>query len=135
MLGRIGKLIASLRASEAAKTEILHSDGGNAGSPHASLEVGRIGSEKVTEGRVKPDDSTSVAVMLEILKLLARIEYGLDVAQIAESLAISPEDTLVNCVALDEEALIHHHEELKEWFIGQRGLDFLRLNNDLDSKM
>lgn len=82
----------------------------------------------------KPVDRTSVPIMIEILKMLSRIEYGLEVEQIAESLAISPEDALANCAALDEEALIHHHEGLKEWFIGQRGLDFLRLNNDLESK-
>lgn len=82
----------------------------------------------------KPEDRVKVPVMIDILKMLSRIEYGVEVEQIAESLAISPEDALANCAALDEDALIHHHEGLKEWFIGQRGLDFLRLNNDLEPK-
>jgi len=71
------------------------------------------------------------ATMFEILKLLAQIEYGIDVEQIATSLSLTPEDTAANCEALEQEMFVHHHAELGEWFIAQRGLEFLRLNGQL----
>jgi predicted transcriptional regulator len=66
--------------------------------------------------------------MIEILTLLARIEYGLDEKEIASSLEISPVVVLANCHALEQEMFVHHNDELAQWFIGQRGIEFLRLN-------
>jgi hypothetical protein len=96
----------------------------------AQPERERLGSEKLSNSAAQPDALTSVPIMLEILKLLARIEYGLDEQQIAEALAISAEVVLANCDALEQEMFIHHHDTLAEWFIGQRGLVFLRLHGD-----
>jgi len=81
-------------------------------------------------GEPPAESRTSVHCMLEILKLLERIEYGLDEQEIAEALAISPDDVLANCAALEDEMVIHHHEDLANWFIGQRGLEFLRLHGN-----
>ena len=75
-----------------------------------------------------PVDPTDPTIMLEILKTLSRIEYGLDEQELAEALGISAELVLANCQALEEEMFVHHHGELAKWFIGQRGLEFLRLN-------
>jgi hypothetical protein len=93
-------------------------------------ERNTLGSENLGRSAASPEGPTSVPIMLEILKLLSRIEYGLDEQQIAEALAISAEVVLANCQALEQEMLIHHHDTLAEWFIGQRGLVFLRLHSD-----
>ena len=145
MFGWFGKWIAGFRTSETLQNEIRHPDRTTTElkdhdralerkMESAKPEAERVGIGILTNSPAKAEDLTSVPIMVEILKLLARIEYGLDVEQIAISLAISPEDALANCDALDREALIHHHEGLAEWFIGQRGLEFLRLNGDLESK-
>ena len=44
------------------------------------------------------------------------------------SLEISPEDALANCHVLEQEMFVHHNDEHAQWFIGQRGLEFLRLH-------
>jgi DNA-binding IclR family transcriptional regulator len=66
--------------------------------------------------------------MIEILRLLERIEYGLDEQEIATSLAITAEEALANCQVLEQEMFVHHNDEHGQWFIGQRGLEFLRLH-------
>ncbi len=136
MLGWFEKLVVRTKESGASQTEKPSLDLAPAES---SANSAAAKGEPVQPGATRPDpakpqDRTSVPVMIEILKILSRIEYGLEVEQIAESLSISLEDALANCAALDQEALIHHHEGLQQWFIGQRGLDFLRLNNDLEPK-
>ena len=145
MFGWFGKWIAGFRTSEALQNEIRYPDRTTTELKNYDRELERkmesaqpeaelVRIAKLTDRPAKSEDLTSVPIMVEILKLLARIEYGLDVEQIAISLVISAEDALTNCDALDREALIHHHEGLAEWFIGQRGLEFLRLNGDLESK-
>lgn len=136
MLGWFEKLVVRSKESGASQTENQSPDRppaeSSADSAAGKGEPTQPGANRTDPAA--PEDRTSVPVMIEILKILSRIEYGLEVEQIAESLAISLEDALANCAALDQEALIHHHEGLQQWFIGQRGLDFLRLNNDLEPK-
>ena len=111
--------------SAATPGEIAPADrsNGQGGEPPAGAGVAGPG-ESAAESR------TSVPCMLEILRLLARIEYGLDEQEIAEALVISADDVLANCAALEDEMFIHHHEDLAKWFIGQRGLEFLRLHGN-----
>jgi hypothetical protein len=138
MAGWFGKLIASLGMSQVPGNEHAASEPAATESPGETKGAGTATESAAAENDAnrptKSDDGTSLAVMVEVLRLLSRIEYGLDEEQMALSLAISPEEVLANCQVLEEEMFIHHHEDLKEWFIGQRGLEFLRLNADSDSK-
>ena len=144
MRGWLEKLRARMKISEEptdgkqsadeSRTDLRNQDGvRDEKSEDATSANERLGSGTVDGEPPKPGDGTSVPVMVEILKLLARIEYGLDVEQIANSLAISQEDARANCDALEQEMFVHHHESAEEWFIGQRGLEFLRLNGESDA--
>jgi hypothetical protein len=124
MFGSLGKLLAKLKASDASAGEVSQV------VPTPEESTGAVGGPegKVEAGSAEPEDLASVPAMIEILTLLARIEYGLDEKEIASSLEISPVVVLANCHALEQEMFVHHNDELAQWFIGQRGIEFLRLN-------
>ncbi len=138
----LGKLLAWLKMSEAPKDEQRHDRSGveskdgsrdpEGAAGDAESEAVQPGSEALSHSPTRPEDRTSVPIMVEILKLLSRIEYGMDEEQIANALAISEEDARANCDALEQEMFVHHHDTLAEWFIWQRGLEFLRLHGHLE---
>lgn len=120
MAGWFEKLMARAKGPRAPRNEDL------------AVEVARPGPrESAAAAPPPPEGPVNAVTMFEILKLLAQIEYGIDVAQIATSLALSPEDAQANCEALEQEMFVHHHGDLGEWFIAQRGLEFLRLNGQV----
>ena len=132
MSGFFGKLRDWLSAAESKQDGTQPREGLGRGSTDAPREGAPPGSADDTRKPDTPEDLTSVPVMIEILKLLARIEYGVDEVQIADALAVSQANVIANCEALEKEVLIHHHEGSAEWFIGQRGLQFLQLHGNLD---
>ncbi len=124
MFGSLGKLLAKLKASEASTGEAPPVD-----PPREELKgAGGEQAGQAEAAPAEPEDLASVPAMIEILTLLSRIEYGLDEKEIASSLEISPVVALANCHVLEQEMFVHHNDELGQWFIGQRGLEFLRLN-------
>jgi hypothetical protein len=132
MFGKIGELLARLKTSEASKDGSPEMDPSKSAAKDANREVERSGSAAPKDDAVESESATNAPVMFEILKLLSRIEYGMDVEQIATALAISPTAVRANCDALEQEMFVHHHGPLEEWFIGQRGLEFLRLNGSVE---
>ena len=127
MSGWLEKLRMKLGSSEPGQSVLPQPDGADPSPPDASPGSGPAGPDPN-----KPEDLTDVTIMIEILKLLARIEYGVDEVQVADALAVSQAYVLANCRALEDEVLIHQHGTSADWFIGQRGLDFLRLHGHLE---